>query len=340
MAVPDVVKYFSGPERLIVYVKDNDGNNVDGLTIKITINGVTYERTSKDGQVSLALGLNSGNYDVNVEFAGNSEFKPQNFTANVEILPTIHAKDVSKVFRNATQYYAYFVDNQGKALANTDVTFNINGVFYTRTTNATGWAKLNINLGEGEYILTAYNPVTGESRANNITVFSLIESSDLTKYYKNGSQFVVRIRGEDGNWAKAGETVIFNINGVFYTRTSNATGHVKLNINLSPGTYVITSMYKDCAKGNTIEVLPVLTAKDLTKKYGTSNQFVATLVDGQGRAFAGQTVTFNINGVFYNRVTDASGQARLNINLMPGKYIITSSYENGAVIGNNVTVIG
>lgn len=33
----------------------------------------------------------------------------------------------------------------------------------------------------------------------------------------------------------AGENVTFNINGVFYTRTTNATGHVSLNINLPEG---------------------------------------------------------------------------------------------------------
>ena len=33
-----------------------------------------------------------------------------------------------------------------------------------------------------------------------------------------------------------------------------------------------------------------MTAKDLVKKYGAPDQFVATLVDGQGKAYAGQTV--------------------------------------------------
>jgi hypothetical protein len=109
ITAPDVVKYYSGPERFVVYFRDNDGNNVSGITVKITINGVTYERTSSNGRASLPLELNSANYTVKVEFAGNSEFKAQKLNAFVEILPTIYAKDVFKVFMNGTHYQALFV---------------------------------------------------------------------------------------------------------------------------------------------------------------------------------------------------------------------------------------
>ena len=81
-----------------------------------------------------------------------------------------------------------------------------------------------------------------------------------------------------------------------------------------------------------------MTAEDLVKKYGAPDQFVATLVDGQGKPYAKQTVTFNINGVMYNRITGDDGVARLNLNLMAGEYIITSMYENGATIANKVTI--
>ena len=81
----------------------------------------------------------------------------------------------------------------------------------------------------------------------------------------------------------------------------------------------------------------MLSAKDLTKKYGEETPFTAHLVDGQGKPLAKKEITFNINGVFYNKITDDTGMARLNINLLPGQYIITSSY-NGVNIANRVTV--
>ena len=161
----------------------------------------------------------------------------------------------------------------------------------------------------------------------------------MTKYYRNDSQFVVRVRADDGGWAGAGEVVKFNVQGRLYERTTNATGHAVLNVNLEPGEYIITSYYKECREGNTIEVLPVLTASDLSMKYKDGSQFKAKLVDGQGKAYAGQTVTFNINGVFYNRTTDSEGVAKLNINLQHGEYIITSSY-NGFNTANKITIRG
>ena len=339
ITAPDVVKYYSGPERFIIYFKDSDGNNVDGLTVKITINGVTYERTSKDGQASLGLNLNSGNYTVKVEFAGTGEYKPETLNANVEILPTIYGNDVLKVFRNGTQYYALFLDGEGKPLVNTDVSFNIHGVFYTRTTNASGWAKLNINLEKGKYILTAMNPVTGDKRSNNVTVFTLIESSDFTKYFRNDSQFVIRVRASDGNWAKAGEAVTFNIHGVFYTRYTNETGHIKLNINLEPGEYVITSYYKDCVEGNWINVLPRLITSDLNMKYGDGSQFTAKTLDGHGNIAPNQAVSFDIMGNIYNRVSGNDGVAKLAINLQPGEYMIISKYGSEAH-SNTISIKG
>ena len=99
-------------------------------------------------------------------------------------------------------------------------------------------------------------------------------------------------------------------------------------------------MYNDCRVSNNIEVLPVLFAEDLVKKYGISDQFKALLVDGQGNPFPNQNITFNINGVFYQRTTNDEGYAALNIRLgSPNdSYIITSSF-NGTNISNKITIV-
>ena len=130
----------------------------------------------------------------------------------------------------------------------------------------------------------------------------------------------------------------FNINGVFYRRVSDENGIAKLNINLAPGEYIITSEFNGCRVSNKITVLPILKAADMKMSYRDGSTFNATLIDGNGSPLANTNVTFNINGVFYQRTTDEKGIARLNINLMKGEYIITSSY-NGSNIANKITIV-
>ena len=337
VTAPDVVKYYGGPERFVVNVTDSKGTPLSNKSVTIVINKVTYNRTTdENGTASFGLNLHSGTYNATVTV--------DNRTVNsvVTVLTTVNGTDVVKMYKNGTQYYATFVDSEGKYLADgTTVTFNINGVMYERkVSGGKGQAKLNINLPAGKYVITAMNPKTGENATNNVTVLSnIVENYDLIKYYKNASQYSLRLLDDKGNPVGAGVSVQFNINGVFYTRTSDANGYVKMNINLPPGTYIITAEYKGLKASNKITVLSVLETKDLVMKYGDGSKFEAKILDGQGRPYAGQTVKFNINGVFYTKTTGADGIARLNINLLPGQYIITSSY-NGLNAANKVTISG
>lgn len=58
--------------------------------------------------------------------------------------------------------------------------------------------------------------------------------------------------------------------------------------------------------------------------YQDGSNYTAKLVDSYGNPLEGETITFNIHGVFYNKTTDENGIATLNINLNPGEYIITA----------------
>ena len=335
VSAPDVTKYYNGDERFVVIVTDSNNNPLANQSVKISVNDVNYTRiTDENGIASIVVGLVSGQYNVTTIACNKTVY------SKITVLPTVNATDLVKVFRNGTQFYATFKDSQGNYLSEgTMVRFNINGVMYDRKVSGDkGLAKLNINLNQGQYIITSMNLKTGENTANNVTVISrLIENRDLNKYFRNDSQYTVKVIGDDGKAVGAGESVTFNVNGVFYTRVTNELGIAKLNINLQPGDYVITAEYDGCVVSNNIHVLPVLYANDLTKKYGTPDQFIVSLVDGQGKPYAGQVIQFNVNGVIYNWLTVEDGKSKLNIRLMPGKYIITSSYM-GTSIANNITV--
>ena len=335
ISAPDVTKYYHGSERFVVNVTDYKGNPLTNRSVAIVINGVSYNRTTDDqGEASIAINLGPGVYNI-TSIVGN-----ESVSSVVTVLTTVNGSDITKVFKNGTQYYATFKDTNGNYLADgTEVEFNINGVMYKRYINGSeGKAKLNINLNPGEYVITATNPNSTEMSSNIIKVISQVsESNDLVKYFKNDSQYRVKIVDIEGNAVGANETVKFNINGVMYERQTDEEGYAQLNINLNPGNYVITAEYNGSMVSNNIEVLPVLTAYDLTMKAGTSDQFKARLVDGQGKLYPNQRIDFNINGQLFNSITDAEGTASLTINLGVGQYTITSSYGN-ASIANIITV--
>ena len=229
MTANDVLMHYQDGSRYIVNLTDYEGNPLANETITITLNGQKYTRTTNaDGSASMAINLNAGNYTASASYTPKGSTVANTIENNIIILSTVDGNDLVKVFRNDTQYYATFIDKQGKALPkDTTVRFNINGVMYERKVNENGTAKLNINLGAGEYIITATNPVTSEKHSNNITVLSNIQSGDLVKYYKNESQYIVTLLGKDGKTVGAGESITFNINGVFYTRQTNASGQAK-----------------------------------------------------------------------------------------------------------------
>ena len=335
--VSDVEMFYHDGTRLIAKLTDFQGKPIVNATIYFSINGVTYAKTTDaNGTASMGLNLDSNVYLVTVTYNESAFYSKISKNITVTINSSIIADDLVKMYQNATRFYAKFMGSDGKVLANTQVRFNIHGVFYTKTTNNDGVADLGIMLRPGTYILTAYNPVTGEQQGFNITVKSLIVQNDLTKYYMNASKFQATIYDKNGSLA-VNKNVTFNIHGVFYTRTTDENGVVSLGISLRPGEYVITTMYEGLDLGNTVTVLPTLVTHDLNMKYMDGSNFTAQTLDGQGNPLANQNVSFNVNGVFYHKVTDDNGFASLTIRLMSGKYIITSSW-NDFQTGNNITI--
>ena len=252
LTMDNLVKYFNGPQKLMAKLVDGFGNPIANATVYFTINGKVYARiTDENGTASIAIRLLPGEYKASALFNGTKDHDKATANATVTVKSTIFGNDTTLYFRNGTQYMAKFLDSDGKALANTDVKFNINGVFYTRVTDENGIARLNIRLDPASYIITAYNPVTGEQKANNITVLPRIIAKDLSMKYLDGSTFNAALVDGQGK-AISGVNITFNINGVFYHRTTDADGVTKLNIRLMPGEYIITSMYDECWASNKI----------------------------------------------------------------------------------------
>ena len=340
ISADDLVMYYRDGHRFYVTLLDKNSNPLANQNVVIRINGVDNSRvTDVDGTTSIAINLIANVYDVSVSYKGNGKYLPSNLTKSVTVKSTIESSNIVKYYRNATQFKATILDGSGKRAANVNVEMNINGVMYYRTTDSNGVVGLNINLGPNVYVLTIKNPLNNEEKAYNVTVLSrIVENKDLVKYYRNASQYSVKVLDEKGA-ALAGVNVTFNINGVFYQRTTDASGVATLNINLSPGTYIITAQYGYSVVSNTITVLTIIQSSDISMKYKDGTAFKARILNDVGKVSPGVNVTFNINGVFYIRTTDSSGVASLNINLLPGEYIITTMYK-GLYASNWIRIRG
>ncbi|WP_029143438.1 Ig-like domain repeat protein [Methanobrevibacter smithii] len=254
LTMNNLVKYFGSSQRLVAKLADALGNPIANATVYFTINGKVHARiTDENGTASIAIRLLPGEYKASALFNGTKDHDKATANATVTVKSTIFGNDTTLYFRNGTQYMAKFLDSDGKALANTDVKFNINGVFYTRVTDENGIARLNIRLDPASYIITAYNPVTGEQKANNITVLPRIIAKDLSMKYLDGSTFNAALVDGQGK-AISGVNITFNINGVFYHRTTDVNGVASLNIRLISGVYIITSMYDECWASNKITI--------------------------------------------------------------------------------------
>jgi hypothetical protein len=332
----DVEKFFGGSQRLHVKLNDEYGVALVGEKVEISINGKNYEREiTPEGYASIAINLNAGEYYATITY--NGKLGKNQVTSRITIKETTFGKDIEKYYKNDTQFYASFLDTNGNPLKNTDVQFNINGVFYNRNTDENGVSKLNINLKAGTYIITTINTATGEHKSNLIVVKDiLVENNDLVKYYKNDSQYSIKVLDGKGKALK-NAAITFNINGILYTRNSDENGIARLTINLSPGEYIITSQYDSASVSNRITVLERIISKDLSMKYLDGSNFEVKILDGQGKSTSNENLTFNINGILYNRTTDSNGIAKLSINLLKGEYVITT-YWNQYAKSNRITI--
>lgn len=156
---PDIKLYYKNGTRFVATLTDIDGNKLANQSLIFAISGVNYTRTTdSSGSASIAINLLPGTYDLITYYAGDDFYCDAKVTSQCDIYPTVGGKDVIKYYRNETQYYATFLNGDGSPLTNSNVTFNINGVMYTRLTNATGIARLNINLKPDTYTITAIHP--------------------------------------------------------------------------------------------------------------------------------------------------------------------------------------
>ena len=178
--------------------------------VTVSINGESVTAELVNGlQVIYVPGLDAGDYVVEIVYHGDENYKELITNATFKINETLvlSAEDTTLYYKNGTSFDVSVTDG-GVAVVGVEVIFTIDGVDYVRTTNDEGVASITINLRPGVYEITA--SYGNQSITRNVTVLSTIVSEDLTKYYRNESQFDVVILDGNGN-PVSGVKIEYNI---------------------------------------------------------------------------------------------------------------------------------
>lgn len=325
----NVNMYYKDGHKLSVSITDKNSKAISKVKLKITLNGKTQIKTTDSkGKILIDLNFKSGKYSVLINFEGTNKYQSKILKKTVNIKSTIKSNDLNKYYKNSKKYSAKFYNQKGKLLKNTKIKFIINGKSYIQTTDKSGVAKVEINLKQGNYPILIHNLKTNEKISKKINIKALIkENSDLTKYYKSPSEFKVKIIQSNGKAVGAGKSVFFKINSKTYKKTTDKKGYAKINIDLNPGTYTITTKYDDCHVNNKITIKSIIQTNDVNMNYGDGSEYKVKILTSAGKIQSNVKVTLKVDGKTYTKTTDKNGIASLKLNLDVGKYKITCEYK-------------
>lgn len=237
----------------------SEGKALDGV-VEVLLNGEAQNVTVTGGKATVKFSdLAADHYTVVSNFAGNATYAPSSDSANfvVERKATkFNYNDMNTTAVNPNvdgrigeYFYFQLVDQDGKALANKSVSIGFNGKVYNRTTNETGWAKLQINL-RIVFTYTFAISFLGDDNYTGAFNVALINVSAQTpklstssKVYKASAKtktLTAKLLTSSGNVDK-GKKLTFTVNGKSYSATTNDKGVASVKVSISQkGTYSFT----------------------------------------------------------------------------------------------------
>jgi transglutaminase-like putative cysteine protease len=333
----DITKYYKGSTQFSATFYDSQGNFLENRKVVITVNGKSYTaKTNGKGVAFLSMDFQPGTYKV----VSTDPITGYALSTTFRILSTISAADTSKVIGDGRKFTAKFYRNNGKALANTNVKFKLNGKTYTVKTDSNGVASLSLkNLKKGTYKVICYN-TDGLSKTCTIKVYNKVSTKFITTQYtfqKKGSRTIkVKLATGMGYAPTSGKVVKITVNKKTYSKKTNAKGEVSLKLpSLKKGIHTIkykfmgTSHYKASGASSKVSVITTrnaaLTVKSSTTfGHGAKTPFKVAVTAG-GVAVTNKAVTFDVKGKSHVRYTDANGIASLPIELAVGNYHVKYS---------------
>ncbi|WP_297826335.1 transglutaminase domain-containing protein [uncultured Methanobrevibacter sp.] len=296
----DVEMKYDDGSNFGVILLDNHGDPLTDKTIKIKINGKTYERvTNANGWAGLSIGkLKPGTYSVVCSYLSSGAVYFTDCTNKLNILKldaTVYSSNLIKDYGDAEKYKAIIKDENGKPLKNSKIKLTINGKSYVHKTNSSGVATWGINLGVGKYpvkVVLADDYYKSETNSRNVIIngTKFVASNKEIRY---GNKFDYSVKVVDGfNKPIKNAVITFKIGNANLKATSNSDGIAKVKIGiLSQGSHTITFTHGKFSGSANINVVNTITIKDIiaasktVKNYIVDNEKLPSSVKIGGSTF-------------------------------------------------------
>ena len=310
-------------------------------TFTIYVDGEKMAQIDYNSQYTLSA-QSIGKHDVKVTYSGNSYYaSSQNQTVfRVYKFYPIDVENTAIIYGSGKHFQATFYDEYGDVLVNKLVSFRINDKDNVVMTDKDGVAVLNRDFHIGNYSITTINTIVNEKLITNLEVFSSIQSQNMERAYNTGTDFKVRLFGEDAKPLIKGYA-IFQVNGNNYAVMTDNDGYATLNAGILPGTYTVitTNTLTGESKTNSIKIFSSISADNMIRGYNSGMDFRARFVDNNNLPLVNKIVTFKIGSIEYESTTDSNGYAVLNQKLDVGKYeILITNKITGEKSFKNLTI--
>lgn len=243
---------------------------------------------------------------------------------------SIKMEGISNRLNGVVWYKATFYDSNGNPLNGKKVVFTLDDDYnngWEKVTDSNGAVLLKAEISNGNHRLNAFNLDTEEMATDNIKVFDVVTGGkNINMYYDDGTTYTVKVYDNDGNPAKSGEKVEFYINNKKYVKTTDKNGYAKLKIPSTPGSFVITAVYKDFYVAHNLVVKNVLKAKTGKVKSKSKVKFTVKFL---GKNKKNKLIKVKFNKKTYKVKTNKKGVAIFNLKTPKklGKYNVVVSYK-------------
>jgi len=250
----------------------------------------------------------------------------------------------------------YLKDTYSQPISNATITVNFQysnkNLTTTLNTLEDGSLTLN-NLSQNSLITFTYSGNDHYQNSSAHINFTLNTTKKTTALlFKNMTTYVVLNGLRNGHWFNAtlidketlkalpNKTIKIGFNGNIYTRTTNESGAISLQINIgyqSANTFSITFLGDDKYSGTVgvaIIVVNPLSTKISSSKYSYKSNaktktIKVTLKLSNGTLISNKKITFTINGKIYIATTNSKGVASITVSLSTKKTYTYTAKFNG-----------